>query len=309
MSYELLEAIESENINKVKASLAACPLHNQYPTPPLILAAAKGNLEIVSELLKAYPDVNVQDPSNYSALMRAVQHGHFEIVQALLEAKANVDLQCRPFGNSALILAVKNGDLKMVQALLAAQANPALEVSLLGGTRVTALMIAATDGHLEIVHALLKAGCDVNQKTLSAGSALTRAASNGHLQVVQALINAGAAHTKVHANGIISEPLSLAIRKKHYRVASFLHHIKISENPKFAFWSTSMLSEETQREFEVIKLEQIKAFKTAALILNKVGLPGELIISILSSNDFWAIPQATKEELNTLSWVPNAQSC
>jgi cytohesin len=56
----------------------------------------------------------------------------------------------------------------------------------------TALILAAQNGHLAVVEALLKAGADAARATTDGRTALHLAAQNGHTAVVEALLKAGA---------------------------------------------------------------------------------------------------------------------
>ena len=122
------------------------------------------------------------------ALMHAAALGHTAIVQALLEASANVNLLCYG-GRSALMWAARNGHTSVVQALLQASAS----VDLQSNAEFTALMWAAWYGHTAIVWALLKASsASVNLQSKLGYTALMAAAWNGHTTIVQALLDASA---------------------------------------------------------------------------------------------------------------------
>lgn len=56
----------------------------------------------------------------------------------------------------------------------------------------TALILAARNGHLEVVEALLKAGADPDHATADGRTALIMAAEGGHATVVESLLRAGA---------------------------------------------------------------------------------------------------------------------
>ena len=65
----------------------------------------------------------------------------------------------------------------------------------------TALIRAAAEGHIETVHALIKAGADLNKANKNGDTALILAARQGHTEAVQALIQAGADLNKADEDG------------------------------------------------------------------------------------------------------------
>ena len=94
---------------------------------------------------------------------------------------------------SALHLAAWNGYNKLCDVLLTV---PSLDVDLPGPGDSTALSLACQQGHLDIIHRLLDAKCDVNRTATLGDShgvtALHLAAQNGHAEVVKLLLCAGA---------------------------------------------------------------------------------------------------------------------
>jgi len=86
-----------------------------------------------------------------------------------------------------------SGDSAQVRNLLAAGANP----NQLDEAGDTALHVAALQGHLDVVNALLEGGADANAKDARGWTPIFKAAYNheldcGFAPVVQALIDAGA---------------------------------------------------------------------------------------------------------------------
>ena len=57
---------------------------------------------------------------------------------------------------------------------------------------VTALMMAADEGHIESVRTLLDAGADVNEKNNNDYTALMLAKEQGHTEIAEILRKAGA---------------------------------------------------------------------------------------------------------------------
>jgi hypothetical protein len=86
-------------------------------------------------------------------------------------------------------MASYKGHRDVVRALLNKGANVNVKTA---GTDSTPLMIASACNYYEIVRALLDKGADVDAKTNKGFTALMMASENGHLDVVQALLENGA---------------------------------------------------------------------------------------------------------------------
>lgn len=96
--------------------------------------------------------------------------------------------------SSSLWSAASRGDLAAVQNLLN-KGNPVDAEAPNGSTNpgVTALQLAAENGHAAIVQQLLAAGAEVDKATVTTPPALHLAASRGHVAMVKQLLDAGAA--------------------------------------------------------------------------------------------------------------------
>jgi ankyrin repeat protein len=133
----------------------------------LTVAVCEGNTEAVAILLSAGADFvkspNNRSVWNDSLLVTAAKSGNCTIVRQLLNAGAVVD----PVGDDgddddrALGVAVEEGHVEVVQLLLEAGANVNARH---GWAQGTILEEAATKGHSEIVRLLLRAGADVDIK-------------------------------------------------------------------------------------------------------------------------------------------------
>jgi ankyrin repeat protein len=159
-----------------------------------LLMWATGDLETTEALLETkeckvdqargpYRDGTLSGGS--TALLNAVAHGNKATVQALIDAKANVDLPTDT-GVTALMLAAHEGNKAIAQTLIDAKANVNLS-TLIGGD--TALMLAATGEEEAIVQALIDAKADVNMLNRYRCSALDYAIKAKRLSIITMLLN------------------------------------------------------------------------------------------------------------------------
>jgi len=61
---------------------------------PLHYAAAHGHGSVVDQLLQARADVNLEDEYNEAPLHKAARNGHDSVVDQLLQARADVNVKC-----------------------------------------------------------------------------------------------------------------------------------------------------------------------------------------------------------------------
>ncbi|XP_070081418.1 ankyrin repeat domain-containing protein 6 isoform X15 [Equus przewalskii] len=122
---------------------------------PLHLAANKGHLSVVQILLKAGCDLDVQDDGDQTALHRATVVGNTEVIAALIQEGCALDRQDKD-GNTALHEASWHGFSQSAKLLVKAGAN-VLAKNKAGDT---ALHVAAALNHKKVVKILLEAGAD-----------------------------------------------------------------------------------------------------------------------------------------------------
>uniref|UniRef100_A0A2P2JXL1 RING-type E3 ubiquitin transferase n=1 Tax=Rhizophora mucronata TaxID=61149 RepID=A0A2P2JXL1_RHIMU len=193
--------------------------------------------EIVSLLLESGVDINLRNYRGQTALMQACQHGHWEVVLTLMLFKANIHRADYLNGGSALHFAALNGHTRCIRLLLADyipsvpdfwnllrktsdndESIPEFDEYALrniidrpadGG--ITALHMAALNGHLETVHLLLDLGASISEVTLEDGTTidligagstpLHYAACGGNARCCEVLISRGASLTAENAYG------------------------------------------------------------------------------------------------------------
>ena len=158
----------------------------------LIQAAYYGHTETV-RYLAGLPDVEVNHEHNngLAALHFAVQEGHADVVEVLIDAGADIDAKSSE-GCTPLHYACKNGKLAIVKVLVKAGADVCMTYS----TGTTCLKVASGNGHTETVRYLVGLPeVDVNAANNRSWTSLHSAVkrnNKSHPEVVQVLIDAGA---------------------------------------------------------------------------------------------------------------------
>ncbi|XP_064586505.1 E3 ubiquitin-protein ligase MIB2 isoform X2 [Zonotrichia leucophrys gambelii] len=123
----------------------------------LVICAALNNAAKIRELLQKYPDKVDAKNQGRTALQIASYQGHLEVVRALLQARASVDLRDDE-GDTALHYAAFGNQAEVARVLLAKGAS----ADLLNNAQCSALFVAVSQGFTEVVRALCELSCDVN---------------------------------------------------------------------------------------------------------------------------------------------------
>jgi|GEM_PF-1248189 len=137
-----------------------CPIDN---CTPLIAAVDKGMLKVVNILLaQGNIDLNSQTKVGSTALYLAVERGRYDIVAAILEKSAECINTPINNGFTPLMCASQDNNWRMVELLLKYGAKPNLcMINVVDGSDgLTALHLAAMQGHADAVMVLLDGGAD-----------------------------------------------------------------------------------------------------------------------------------------------------
>lgn len=120
--------------------------------PLLAIASKYRRVEPVSVLLESGADVNAVDTHGESALIRAaMERDNAAVITLLLGRGANVNARETSSGHTALILAAANGYVENVRALLDGKADRDIKTN----AGATALTLATKNNHPEIVALLI----------------------------------------------------------------------------------------------------------------------------------------------------------
>ena len=161
-------------------------------------AAARGHLQVVKLLLDHGADLAAVTKRCYTPLMMAVGRGRVGVA-ALLLSLPNINLEARTLGGwTALLSAASGGHVQVVKLLLDHGADPAA-VDVRG---ITALMKAAMNGRGEVAALLLStSNINLEARCGQGMTALHRAVVGGRLNLVKMLLQHGADPTSVDNNG------------------------------------------------------------------------------------------------------------
>jgi ankyrin repeat protein len=213
---ELLGAVYDRNATAVAAALAAGANPNSRDdrgVPVLVIAARRGDPDVVGHLVKAGAAVNANPEHDTTPLIGAIMAGSIESVRLLLAAGASIEQ--RDHVRMSPLEAASSWRRAEITTLLlerTATVDPrALALAALGGneSQVRALLDAGADPNADSGHALDEAarGCYRNDNTAvillllergarpsaqrSAGTPLHRAAALCDTTVVRAMLQRG----------------------------------------------------------------------------------------------------------------------
>jgi ankyrin repeat protein len=154
----------------------------------LFYASEFGNLDVVDALLEAKADANICDKTDNSPLIVASKEGHAQIVTKLL-LQENTDINKRGnIGWTALFYACFNGNEDVVDVLLDANADPNI-CAYLAYLGWSPLMKASEKGYSQIVQKLLNHNADISKKDNVGETALSEARARKRDEVVAILEN------------------------------------------------------------------------------------------------------------------------
>lgn len=217
----------------------------------LMISCFAGREDVVNLLLNANADTNIQRGDGLTALYIASQEGHSEVVSLLLKANANPNLR-DDNGITALLIATEHGHSDVVCQLLKVSAalDPQTDDDL-----AAALLLASQKGHVEVVSMLLPFIATPDHQTDSGDTALFAASQNGHSDVVSLLLNAGADPDVQCENDVTA--LYIASTNGHTEVVRLLLEVKCSLCTDSGYTPLSAASQNGHSEIVLLLLVAI----------------------------------------------------
>ncbi len=180
--------------------------------------ASRQGLMNFSKLLLAKQEDNDTD----SALNKATEHGHLEVVKFLFEKNKIDGAALGDCCYKPLFLAFKEGHYDIVKFFLANGTNPdgcCYDGSYFGSW----LTEAVQRSRLDLIKLLLEKGVDPNKIDVFKRTPLGLAAKNGNLEAIKSLLDKGA--NPNIKDGFGKFPLEYAIESNHLEIALFLKEL------------------------------------------------------------------------------------
>lgn len=200
LDFSLLEACADSSVEKAYEFLQQGANPNARSiqgTTPLMYASAKGLSDLAMLLLDSGAQIQATEYySGRSALTYAVMQNHLETSELLIRREAKTDVRDWE-GNTLLHLAVQFQLPQMLDLLLYYDAD----VNSLNDDSLSALHMAAENGDEEIALQLIKAGINLEHKSLHGQTALFYAIELGQTNFAILLIEQGADATTLDLEG------------------------------------------------------------------------------------------------------------
>uniref|UniRef100_A0ABI7WER1 Death associated protein kinase 1 n=1 Tax=Felis catus TaxID=9685 RepID=A0ABI7WER1_FELCA len=216
----IIHAINDDNVPGLQHLLGSLSNYdvnqpNKHGTPPLLIAAGCGNIQILQLLIKRGSRIDVQDKGGSNAIYWASRHGHVDTLRFLNENKCPLDIKDKS-GETALHVAARYGHADVVQLLCNFGSNPNFQDK----EEETPLHCAAWHGYYSVAKALCEAGCNVNIKNREGETPLLTASARGYHDIVECLSEHGADLNASDKDGHIA--LHLAVRRCQMEVIQAL---------------------------------------------------------------------------------------
>ncbi len=222
----------------IKKNSSLLDKKDAFEQTPILWAASRGHVDIVQFLISLNANlvsitINPGTESHEKNVLHwAITGGHCAVVRILIQAGA-IPLPLN--GLQPIHLAVHNKGIETLQFLLEEYyKNSCTALNQIDTNGQTALLWAASRGHIEAVQYLISKNADLNVATNKLGSphhdytALHWAIEKGHCAIVKLLIQTGATILPLHGMQLIH----IAAQNGHVEIVKFLFEEHHQTNPE-----------------------------------------------------------------------------
>ncbi len=182
---------------------------------PLHVAADEGFDGIAEALLQRGAEKDALDHEGCTPLMGASMRGHAPVVKTLLAAGANLSVRNRVRGLTALDIAAAEGHVGVIEVIV----DHGADIDDYDDDGVTALRRAAQEDQVGAVDALIEAGADIDLKDDLGWTPFTEAAYFNNCKAMLALLQHGAKLDTRDNNGDTALHLACAVKRNGLEMA------------------------------------------------------------------------------------------
>ncbi|MGK5093970.1 ankyrin repeat domain-containing protein [Deltaproteobacteria bacterium TL4] len=193
-----------------------------YTSESVIQLLQKGNEGELTHFVESESIKAFAEPERQLIFQETLQKGDLLLLQSLIQKGVNIN-QLDDHGETLLIRAAFSGQKELIEKLLQLKADPNITAS---NTMMTPLMWAAYRGESDILRLLIEAQADVNRTNPEGWTAIMWAVDQGHLKATWFLITQKAKLNLQNHLGMT--PLMFAVRKGHVSLAGLLLSNKAS---------------------------------------------------------------------------------
>lgn len=181
-----------ETVRQILAQGASVHAQDEQGRTALIAAAYGNHLAVAELLIRLGADVNRQDRTQQSAYLISTSEGYLDLLRLTLQAGADVH-SLDSYNGTGLIRAADRGHVEIIRELLKTDIRID-HINNLGWTALLEAIILGDGGprHAEVVRLLVEAGADVNLADSKRTTPLAHARQRGYRQIIEILEAAGA---------------------------------------------------------------------------------------------------------------------
>jgi len=153
---------------------------------PIFRAIRENNLSKLKQCIET--ELEYKDIDGYTPLLCAIEFKREDMVDALIEAGANLNVRVQESGHTVMHIAAALGTPRIIASLAA----HGVDANIKNDFAMPPICVAASRSNVAAIEALVKHGADVNFKLEPGGSPLHCAFDDGSLKSAQKLIELGA---------------------------------------------------------------------------------------------------------------------
>ena len=216
----LMEAVRTDNIDMAKLLIdnnSDINIKNKDGKNMIMIACENGNEEMFNLLVENNADINAKSSWGASALIYASEKGNINIMKYLIDNGIDVNGKADDNGDTPLLWAV-TGENPYEASKLLIENGANVNATNDGGVAPATILAASTP---EVVKLLKDNGADLDTKFLDYYPPIAIAAGEGNLEIVKALLENGA-DVNYYPNDMNYTAIYHAIDQGSYEVAEYL---------------------------------------------------------------------------------------